>query len=562
MRRNAFMQHSPYAVPLLIGTIVCLFVAVRAWQLRAAPMALPLAAFLLCVGQWAGSGTVEALVVSQTDKILWAKIEYLGLSFTPVAYLSLAFNAASRGEWLTRRRVALLCALALICWSVALTNDWHHLLWPGFLPGPQGTNSLIYLHGPAAYAIYSYFLIFAAPTSVLLSRACTVPSSILRRDAAIVLVAVVVPWIGATVYAMDLNPWPGLDLTIVSFCITALILAWAVLQRQLLDLVPVARDSLVEHMQDALLVFDLQGRLVDANPAARLLMGGSPLRLGQSETEILSPWPAALAACIANTDARTEIELNPAGGSYAELRVSPVRDPQGRGTGKLLVFRDISASKAVEASLHQANEQLRSRLDEIHGLQAQLREEAIRDALTGLFNRRFLNESLPAELARAQRAGQPISVVLLDLDNLKVLNDAVGHDAGDAALKAVGDILHAGVRSSDIACRIGGDEFLVALPGAAVDVAARRADGWRRSLEHLKMVCRGQEIRCTLSAGVAALPTRGGSPEHLLCSADEALYAAKAAGGNRVVVAADSGAATIQLPLALNGPQSFTTAAP
>ncbi len=198
---------------------------------------------------------------------------------------------------------------------------------------------------------------------------------------------------------------------------------------------------------------------------------------------------------------------------------------------------EITKRTDIEAKLRETNQEMTEQLSEIRTLQSQLEELAIHDGLTGLYNRRYLDDALERELARAQREGHPVSLALIDLDNFKQLNDTYGHQAGDAVLRYVSAMLSEQVRSSDIACRWGGEEFVLVLPNMALSAAAERADGWRERFGRAGVRFGEFTLHTTLSVGVAAYPDQGTLPAQLLRAADEALYRAKTAGRNRVEIA-------------------------
>lgn len=165
---------------------------------------------------------------------------------------------------------------------------------------------------------------------------------------------------------------------------------------------------------------------------------------------------------------------------------------------------------------------------------------SMRDPLTGLYNRRYLDETMGRELPRARRLGESVGVIVLDIDHFKRLNDTYGHDAGDLVLAKTGDMLRAAARKGDIACRFGGEEFAVVLPGASLVVARNRAEAIRASLESMRIAFEGQEIGpLTISAGVAAVPPHAQDWAYAMHQADRALYTAKQAGRNKVVAAVD-----------------------
>jgi diguanylate cyclase (GGDEF)-like protein/PAS domain S-box-containing protein len=166
-----------------------------------------------------------------------------------------------------------------------------------------------------------------------------------------------------------------------------------------------------------------------------------------------------------------------------------------------------------------------------------LLERAIRDPLTGLFNRRYLDETLMRELHHAGRGKTPLCVAMLDIDNFKIFNDENGHEAGDEVLKAVGEILKNSTRVSDIACRFGGEEFVLILNDVDSPTALRHVEQICREIKRKQIICNGKSLYAvTVSAGLAEAPAHGASPEELLRAADKALYEAKSAGRDRVVV--------------------------
>lgn len=172
-------------------------------------------------------------------------------------------------------------------------------------------------------------------------------------------------------------------------------------------------------------------------------------------------------------------------------------------------------------------------------LKETLRAQAIHDPLTGLHNRRFLEEAFPRELLRAARKGNPVGVLMLDLDHFKAFNDAYGHMAGDAALRAFAVQLRSEIRAEDIACRYGGEEFAVILPDTTLAQALMRAEQIREGMRKVVVDFHGRTLAgVTISVGVAALPQHGASADALLRAADAALYAAKADGRDRSKLAA------------------------
>jgi len=186
---------------------------------------------------------------------------------------------------------------------------------------------------------------------------------------------------------------------------------------------------------------------------------------------------------------------------------------------------------------HAVAEQIALAISNLH-LRETLREQSIRDPLTGLYNRRYLEEALQHEMASAQRHQTTIGVIMLDADHFKSFNDTYGHDFGDQVLQAIAQVLKGGTRLSDLACRYGGEEFTLILPQTSLADTATRAEALRHQIGQLTFIHGGQPVpTITASLGVACFPQHGQTGAELLQKADQALYQAKAAGRNRVLCA-------------------------
>jgi diguanylate cyclase (GGDEF)-like protein len=205
-----------------------------------------------------------------------------------------------------------------------------------------------------------------------------------------------------------------------------------------------------------------------------------------------------------------------------------------------ILRREIDRRVEIERDLREVNERLEGQVREVRSLQTRLEEQALRDSLTGLHNRRYLDDMLERELPRAQRYGYPVSIVLADLDHFKVLNDTYGHQAGDAFLRAVAAKLNEGVRAGDMVCRWGGEEFALVLPNMSLRDAQQRAETWLSKVRDMRVRFGEFELKLTMSAGIAAYPGNGRAPAELLKAADDALYQAKRDGRDCIRTAGDT----------------------
>jgi diguanylate cyclase (GGDEF)-like protein len=218
---------------------------------------------------------------------------------------------------------------------------------------------------------------------------------------------------------------------------------------------------------------------------------------------------------------------------------------QGQASGLLVIAASGAASLSNTPPSSAASEALAVSVGEHLGLaltnmrlRESLRDRSIRDPLTGLFNRRYLEETLEREISRSARSGKPIGLMMLDIDHFKQFNDTFGHLGGDALIRELGALLHDHTRVEDAACRYGGDEFVVLLPESSLDVTLLRAEEIRQTASQFNIMHEGSVLSAiTLTVGVAAYPHHGANMDELIHAADEALYRAKHEGGDRVQVA-------------------------
>ncbi|MFC5694155.1 histidine kinase N-terminal 7TM domain-containing protein [Pseudomonas sp. GCM10022186] len=487
---------------------------------------------------WLAAAGLELAALGPQCKVFWASMAWPGIIGVPTFWAVFLWQYVnSIREPLSLRGFLLLGIGPLVASGMALSNPWHQLFYgPGTLPVDDSLGAAIrYDHGPLFDAVAIYVYVFMIFCLAVVTRAALASQGVHRRHYLAFVLVTCVPWganLSYVVYGWTLF---GFDPTPFSFAFTLVAFACLILGVRLFDLLPVARHLLLEELPDPVLVVDPRRRVIDANPAA-LALAGQP---GDWQGMALASWPVCGVELEAMLDTgEHEMLLMPASSSrYFEVRSREIERVIRGGTvilGQMFYLRDITERHCSELKLAEALATSEERLRTITRLHEQLQEQALRDPLTGLYNRRHLGELFAREVARCQRERTPIALALIDLDHFKQLNDRHGHLVGDDVLRAVALHLTGNLRGSDAVFRIGGEEFLLLLPGASGDEAYARLQELCCDLAARPLPTREGSLSVTLSAGLAVWPARGQTLEELMQAADAALYEAKRGGRNQV----------------------------
>ena len=496
-----------------------------------------LSLLLLSMAIWSGAYSTRWMDISIGAKIFWFNIMFAGVASLPTLFLLFAITCTHNDSILTRRNRFLLSIHPVALVSLQWTNPYHHLLYLSLKTVQvNGFMRMEYIRGPlySVSVIYAYMIIGIA--LFLLGQGMLNSGSLRRTAYRLILIGSILPW-ASNIYSENyFEALHGLDLAPLMFGVSGIIFVLALLRTNALDVIPIARSRLIESMQDGILVLNAQNRIVDLNPALEnFVEGNASDYLGKNAFEVFQPWMEKTDLLLEGMETRTELKVPKDPSRYLDLRVTPLFDEQQILNGRLMVFHDITERKQVEKRLRYVNDRLQTQLIEIGLLQSKLREQAIRDPLTSLFNRRYLEETLERELARAAREGYSVCVIMIDLDHFKQINDTYGHEAGDEVLKALALTLTEQCRRGDFACRYGGEEFVVVMPNIYTDTAYERAENIRMSLSSLRIPYEHYHLTTTISMGIACYPINGETRESLLRAADKAMYGAKEAGRDHIL---------------------------
>ena len=360
------LQVGYYGLSLFAGALIAGAVAVIAWKRAVTSVGRSLALLMAAVFAWSLAAAFEAAVPDTTTKVLLSKIEYVGIAATPVLMFLFARRFARSGSKPPWGGTAALWIIPAATIALAATNEAHHLIWSAFSPaGGSGEQLLVYDHGPFfwVHAGYSYLLLVA--TTVFLLLAFFRFKGVHRKQALILLLAFPLPWVGNALYLAGLAGGArGYDFTPVGFAFSGLFLLWAMFRLQLVDIVPVARERIIESMGESLLILDEAGRVAATNPAARTLIAevGGPAEdvpeakiLGRPAAELFPPgrsWPPGSTRLTAS---EREIALVRDGTArFFDLHLSPLLGHGTFVTGWVAVLYDITRIKRAETSAVEA----------------------------------------------------------------------------------------------------------------------------------------------------------------------------------------------------------------
>jgi diguanylate cyclase (GGDEF)-like protein len=514
-----------YALLLLISGVGSLIVAGIAWRRRPMAGAAPLAVVMLSMVVWAWMSGAYWLAPALDAKLFWLKLVFIGVVISSPAFVVMAVEFTGHAGWLTRRFYLALSVLPVAALLLLWTDDWFGLFFNGIdILKPEKI-----LSGGIGFwlAVVNGYL-NTAFGFVLMVRDFFRQTYLRRAQIGVLLIGTSFPVVLNFISLLKLLPLHGLDVTPIAFSLSGIFYVYGLFHFGMMDLAPMGRNVVLEEMEDSVLVIDGYDRVIDLNPMAKTFIDmdiGNPI--GKPMIEVFASW-------INNTGLNHKMQIEPCRVEvegpdfyHYDISITPLVDKTGEIVGRTFIWRDISKQKKTEIELREVNIQLNNQLEEVKRLHVQLSEYAIRDSLTGIFNRGYMEETLDRELARANREKIPLSVMMIDIDKFKMVNDTYGHHAGDVVLRALGDLLMKNVRKGDIACRYGGDEMLVVMPNAPIEDAIRRAKELGRLFSELVFNFDDAVFQTTLSMGVASFPTHANSVAELLQVADKALYSSK-----------------------------------
>jgi diguanylate cyclase (GGDEF)-like protein/PAS domain S-box-containing protein len=500
------------AITLLLNWLVILF----AWKYRKIRGAEELIACMLAASGWIFFNSMEVLSPLGISTYTWATLTYIFIPLVPLSWLIFWLTFSGLNRWLQPNRLFWLFLIPLITILISQTNTFNHLLWQFYTIETIGNFHRLQpiSYGIGFYLNWFYSLTLCMTCIFITVREYFTNNLIYRRRYGMILATTIFPMLINIFYVLKPIPEITKDFTPIAFGVSEFILFFTIFRFGLFDLMPVARSALVEQSLDGMVVVNIDEIIVDINPRAETIFnGGKEQVIGTNITTFLPFWKEMV-----NSPPGQVIETqfsNLSEERYFEVRLSPLNSEMDSPIAWLVTMNDVTSHRQ---------------------LMKELEISAATDSLTGLNNRRHFFILMEKESQLAHQKKQPISLALLDIDNLKNINDQYGHQTGDKLLQEVGEHIKNCLRSSDVVARFGGDEFVILMPHTEKTAAMAVAERIRSNISTLEFTTKDTTSKTSVSIGVSSVPAgKSIDIDSFVEKADQAMYKAKKTGRNRVV---------------------------
>jgi diguanylate cyclase (GGDEF)-like protein len=506
-------QQTLLATILLACTLLIVHLVFVAWSRRQAPAGKAVTFILLAIAIYSGGYAAQIMTVEPAAIRFWIKVQYVGIIALPQLWLLICVRYTNVNLRIYNRMTRVLAWIIPLVFLLLVFTE-HPLHYADFYLIHYGELTLPVIKPGLAYILYSiYANLFLIAGGIVLTQQLRNAAEPLRKPGWLIFIGAVILWFSYIAYTFGFGP-PGLDLTPFFLTVSAIIWTIALFSQHFLDIRPIALEMLFESMQSGVILYDVKNRIIEYNPNATLILPElNAVNMGKDLSVVLANYPL-LSDYVTDTHAdRLALSINRAeGNSHYQCNKQPM-SRNGKLVGTCLVLRDDTSEEL---------------------LRQQMELEVSRDYLTGAYTRRFLGKKGDSFLTAAQQNGSPFSIIMLDLDRYKQINDTLGHQVGDMILQNTVVILQSHIPEDAQLIRYGGDEFVVLMPQMDLQQTSNVAEQLCTLLKNTSFNTSMGELYITLSCGVAQMQTPDDTLATLIGLADQAVYLAKQAGGDCV----------------------------
>ena len=470
---------------------------------------------IVCVTIWSVGSLLEMLSQTEQQMLLWRNIQQIGVFLIPVACVYFSIDYAQYHK--LKKYIPLLLIVSVSAIVLIFTDSKLHLMRTGYLVSysPFFGKALSVQQTLLGRLLVAYNYLLALISLVILFIFSRQVSRVLRRQVWFILIATGMVFILGFLKSAFIEG-TNINIPIVIIYLPgSIILFYNLFKNNFFRVSPIAREKVFDVVEMGILVTDASGMIADINPFANHLLrttfgiaehiGGKPM------DAVFALFPDWLHQTKENSAGEVELHLLQPSERYIHIRVYPLQSGKGVFVGSVSIMSDNTAERLQEFAL---------------------KTKAETDSLTGLLNRESFQDEFSAHLQKSALSGIPVSLLMMDLDKFKNINDTYGHDAGDRVLIAFAELLKNTLRSEDVVARLGGDEFVALLPGIAKREAMEIANRILRSAEKQSVPCgAGSGVPLVVSIGLCDNREQKTADAILKC-ADQAMYLAKSSNGN------------------------------
>ena len=459
---------------------------------------------------------------SAADIFFALKIEYIGIPFIPVFWFLFAFEY-NKFRIKSRLAHASLFVIPVITFALLYTNNQYHCYYREFGIDTSGAFPVAsVVKGAWYYVQFAYAQLLSLGGVLLFFSMTRKARGYRRKQANAIFLASLIPWCGNLLEQLGLT-LPGIDMEAFYLALPIPVFSIAMARLMMFNIAPIARAKIFETMRTPVLVLDKDFNIADFNRfAGRVLPELTPEAIGLSAHDVLADREGFMDKISAASDTPTDVEFRHKGETiHFSVSVTRIASSRGHDIGFAVLLYDITEKKRLLEQLHKM---------------------ASLDALTQVYSRQFFMDSCMMEVNRVCRYGGNLPFMLVDIDHFKEINDTFGHIAGDLVLQNVTSAFRMTQRASDVIGRYGGEEFAFLLPETDLKGAENLAERLRKDVKNTTTLYEGNEIKVTISVGIAYYSTEEGTLKttgkelltSLLKASDEALYEAKNMGRDQI----------------------------